>query len=94
MIEIITYQEKYKADFIRLNTEWIETWFWLEESDRKTFATVDSYIIGNGGPIIYCCALLAWFFRTKNPQTEILIKTSVNPVREQNGIRRTFAPEK
>ena len=51
MIEIITYQEKYKADFIRLNTEWIETWFWLEESDRKTFATVDSYIIGNGGQI-------------------------------------------
>ena len=86
MIEIITYQEKYKADFIRLNTEWIETWFYLEESDLKTFATVDSYIIGNGGQIflaldtdseevVGCCALI------NHPEKESyeLAKMAVSP---------------
>ena len=32
MIKIITYSGQYKADFIRLNTEWIETYFSLEGS--------------------------------------------------------------
>ena len=69
MIKIITYSEQYKADFIRLNTEWIETFFRLEESDVRTFAHIDSYIIGNGGQIflaldeksgeiVGCCALI------------------------------------
>ena len=67
-IKIITYSEQYKADFISLNTEWIETYFHLEESDVRTFAHIDSYIIGNGGQIflalddnsrevVGCCAL-------------------------------------
>lgn len=69
MIDIITYSEQYKADFIRLNTEWIESYFRLEESDLKTFENIDSYIIGNGGQIflaidsstgevVGCCALI------------------------------------
>ena len=69
MVKIITYSEQYRADFIRLNTEWIETYFRLEESDVKTFSHIDSYIIGNGGQIflalddmsgevVGCCALI------------------------------------
>lgn len=68
MIKIITYNKQYKADFIRLNTEWIKTYFRLEESDLRTFANIDSYIIGNGGQIflalddsgevVGCCALI------------------------------------
>ena len=51
MITIKTYSGQYKDDFIRLNTEWIRTWFRLEESDLHTFANIDSYIIGGGGQI-------------------------------------------
>lgn len=69
MIKIITYSEQYKEDFIRLNTEWIETYFRLEESDLRTFANIDSYIIEGGGQIflalddskgevVGCCALI------------------------------------
>ena len=69
MIQIITYSERYKADFIRLNRQWIETYFRLEESDLNTFAHIDTYIIGNGGQIflaiddstsevVGCCALI------------------------------------
>ena len=69
MITIHTYQERYKDDFIRLNKEWIERYFVIEESDVQTFAHIDSYIIGNGGQIfvaideetdevVGCCALI------------------------------------
>ena len=70
MIQIITNSERYKADFIRLNRQWIETYFRLEESDLNTFAHIDTYIIGNGGQIflaiddstgevVGCCALIS-----------------------------------
>ena len=69
IVSIVTYNNKYKADFIRLNKEWIETYFCLEESDLQTFSHIDSYIIGNGGQIflaieestgkvVGCCALI------------------------------------
>ncbi|MBQ9637592.1 MAG: GNAT family N-acetyltransferase [Prevotella sp.] len=68
-IRITTYAPQYRDDFIRLNKEWIETYFRLEESDLKTFANIDSYIIGNGGQIflaiaddgqvVGCCALIS-----------------------------------
>ena len=69
MIHVTTYEERYKEDFIRLNREWIGTYFRLEESDLKTFAQIDNYIIGGGGQIflavddeshevVGCCALI------------------------------------
>ena len=51
MIRIITYEPRYKDDFIRLNKQWIETYFRLEQSDLDTFAHIDDSIIGRGGQI-------------------------------------------
>lgn len=51
MIKIITYEPRYKDDFIRLNKQWIETYFRLEQSDLDTFAHIDDSIIGRGGQI-------------------------------------------
>ena len=51
MIRIVTYEPRYKDDFIRLNKQWIETYFRLEQSDLDTFAHIDDSIIGRGGQI-------------------------------------------
>ena len=51
MTRIITYEPQYKQDFIRLNKQWIETWFRLEQSDLDTFAHIEDSIIGHGGQI-------------------------------------------
>ena len=51
MIRITTYEPRYKQDFIRLNKQWIETWFRLEQSDLDTFAHIEDSIIGHGGQI-------------------------------------------
>ncbi len=67
MAKIVLFEERYRDDFIRLNTEWIETYFRIEESDIKTFGHIDD-IINSGGQIfialdddgkaIGCCALV------------------------------------
>lgn len=44
MVEIVTYETKYRADFIRLNRQWIESYFRLETADLATFAHVDDIV--------------------------------------------------
>lgn len=43
-VRIECYQPRYREDFIRLNRQWIETYFRLEVSDLKTFARVDDSV--------------------------------------------------
>ncbi|SMD38941.1 transcriptional regulator, MarR family with acetyltransferase activity [Reichenbachiella faecimaris] len=50
-IEIIDYEPKYAKDFLRLNVEWIEKYFKLEDEDRRTLEDPDKYIIKSGGAI-------------------------------------------
>ena len=94
MIRITTYEPRYKQDFIRLNKQWIETWFRLEQSDLDTFAHIDDCIIGRGGQIflainddahvVGCCAL--------KPHQESdcyeLAKMAVSPDVQGKGIGR------
>lgn len=93
MIRITTYQAKYKDDFIRLNREWIETFFKIEPSDIETFSHIDD-IITNGGQIFLaitesdevagCCAL------KHHPQenTYELAKMAVSPQHQGKHIGR------
>lgn len=66
-VRIECYQPRYREDFIRLNRQWIETYFRLEVSDLKTFAHVDDIVAGGGqiflaineaDEVVGCCALI------------------------------------
>ena len=97
MIRVITYEPRYKQDFIRLNKQWIETWFRLEQSDLDTFAHIDDSIIGRGGQIflavdeseqvVGCCAL------KPHPESDCyeLAKMAVSPDAQGKGIGRKRA---
>ena len=94
MIRVTTYEPRYKQDFIRLNKQWIETWFRLEQSDLDTFAHIDDRIIGGGGQIflaiddngqvVGCCAL------KPHPESDCfeLAKMAVSPEAQGKGIGR------
>ena len=94
MIRIVTYEPRYKDDFIRLNKQWIETYFRLEQSDLNTFTHIDDSIIGNGGQIFLaisadsqvlgCCAL------KPHPEADCyeLAKMAVAPEAQGKGIGR------
>lgn len=66
-LEIVTYQPEYKEDFVRLNSEWITTFFHLESSDLLALNDPEGYILNKGGQIFFalhqgkvvgCCALI------------------------------------
>lgn len=65
-VHIETYKNAYRNDFIRLNREWIETFFRIEASDIETFSHVDEIVEQGGqiflavtdhGEVAGCCAL-------------------------------------
>lgn len=53
MPELATYREEWREAFERLNREWIETWFTLEEADRETFRDPAGKILAPGGQIFF-----------------------------------------
>lgn len=51
---IISYQSKYKAHFIALNTAWLETFFVVEPHDKEVFENLETYILQPDGEIFFC----------------------------------------
>ena len=52
-IEIIPFTSKYASDIKTLNIEWLEKYFEVEESDKKTLSNPQKEIIDKGGKIFY-----------------------------------------
>jgi N-acetylglutamate synthase-like GNAT family acetyltransferase len=52
-LEIVPYQDKYKSDFERLNREWIEEFFKMEDEDFHTLQHPESYVIAKSGEIFF-----------------------------------------
>jgi GNAT superfamily N-acetyltransferase len=52
-VRLVTWRPDLRADFERLNLEWIERWFVVEEEDRKVFADPAGRIVEPGGQIFF-----------------------------------------
>lgn len=50
-MNVIPYEAKYQADFIRLNMEWLEKYFVVEKEDHVLFNCIDTLI--DNGTMIY-----------------------------------------
>ena len=50
---IVSYKKKYKADFEKLNREWIEEFFQMEDEDFYTLQNPESYVIEKNGEIFF-----------------------------------------
>jgi ribosomal protein S18 acetylase RimI-like enzyme len=83
VIEVVTYRPEWRDAFERLNREWIETWFVLEEADRATFRDPETKILRPGGQIFFVleggeplgtCAVLV-----HGPEVHELAKMAVSP---------------
>ncbi len=42
-MEIIKYEEKYRQDFIDLNTAWVERFFVMEQEDRDILSHIEDF---------------------------------------------------
>ncbi|MFT5386330.1 MAG: GNAT superfamily N-acetyltransferase [Saprospiraceae bacterium] len=91
-VEIVAYEPKYKNAFKTLNEEWIDTYFKLEDEDRKLLDDPKKNILDKGGSIII--ALLAGevigtsaLIPMENPLYEFEIgKMAVSPKARGKGI--------
>ena len=52
-VAIINFEEKYTNDFTRLNFEWLEKYFYIEEYDKKVLLNPQKYILDEGGHILF-----------------------------------------
>lgn len=91
MLIIERWKKEYRDDFIRLNREWIERYFRLEECDLDIFRDPQTRIVDRGGEIFFavddgrvvgCCALI---FHPENGKYE-LAKMAVSPQMQGRGI--------
>jgi putative acetyltransferase len=53
MSEIVTWRPDLRADFERLNREWIEQYFVLEKEDLKVFGDPAGEIVQPGGQVFF-----------------------------------------
>ena len=51
-VQLLDYAPEHQPDFKRLNAEWIEQYFRLEEADLQALDHPDEYIIRRGGHIL------------------------------------------
>lgn len=89
-VEIIDYSPEFQDDFKRLNYEWIEKYFTLEEADRQSLNHPDQKILQPGGhiylawhdhEIVGTCALIKM-----NDETYELAKMAVAERARRKGI--------
>lgn len=52
-VKVIRFDDAHAADFARLNYEWIEKFFVVEDHDREMLDHPRKYIIDNGGEIFF-----------------------------------------
>jgi DNA-binding MarR family transcriptional regulator/GNAT superfamily N-acetyltransferase len=66
-LEIVPYEPRFAGDFYRLNAQWLERYFRLEDIDRQMLSDPERYVLAPGGALLFAtlggqaigtCALL------------------------------------
>ena len=52
-VEILDYEPRYKADFKRLNLEWLERYFEVEPVDERILSDPQGQVLKRGGVILF-----------------------------------------
>ncbi len=52
-IRVVDYEPRWRADFARLNIEWLERWFVVEPIDRAVLSDPETHILAGGGRVLF-----------------------------------------
>ncbi|NUO77505.1 MAG: GNAT family N-acetyltransferase [Lysobacter sp.] len=52
-IRIVDFAPQWRADFARLNLEWLERWFVVEPIDREVLGDPETHLIASGGRVLF-----------------------------------------
>lgn len=52
-VRIVDFDPRWRADFARLNIEWLERWFAVEPVDREVLGDPETHLLAGGGRILF-----------------------------------------
>lgn len=52
-VSIVDYHPRWRADFARLNLEWLERWFVVEPIDREVLGDPETHLLAGGGRVLF-----------------------------------------
>lgn len=55
-ITIVDYAPRWRADFARLNLEWLQRWFVVEPIDRAVLGDPETHLLAGGGRVLFAIA--------------------------------------
>lgn len=55
-ITIVAYTPRWRADFARLNLEWLQRWFVVEPIDREVLGDPETHLLAGGGRVLFAIA--------------------------------------
>lgn len=55
-LQIIQFDPRWRADFARLNIEWLQRWFVVEPIDAQVLGDPETHILAGGGRVLFAVA--------------------------------------
>lgn len=94
-IEIVDYDPRWRADFARLNLEWLERWFTVEPIDREVLGDPETHLLAGGGRILFAVdadarAVGTVALRHAGDGVYELTKMAVEPALRGSGVGRAL----
>ena len=92
-IRIVDYDRRWRADFARLNIEWLERWFVVEPVDREVLSDPETHILADGGRVLFAVdgddhAIGTVALKHEGDGVYELTKMAVDPGQRGSGIGR------
>ena len=92
-IRIVDYDPRWRADFARLNIEWLERWFVVESVDREVLSDPETHILASGGKVLFAVdgddhAVGTVALKHEGDGVYELTKMAVDPGQRGSGIGR------
>ena len=92
-IRIVDYDPRWRADFARLNIEWLERWFVVEPVDREVLSDPETHILADGGRVLFAVdgddrAVGTVALKHEGDGVYELTKMAVDPGQRGSGIGR------
>lgn len=52
-LRIVDFDPRWRADFARLNLEWLQRWFVVEPIDREVLSDPERHVLASGGRVLF-----------------------------------------
>ena len=90
MTDIVDYDPRWRADFARLNIDWLERFFVVEPIDREVLSDPETHILAPGGRVLFAIdegrAVGTVALKHEGDGVYELTKMAVDPASQGRGI--------